>query len=82
MIHDEHVRKDGTLDDTYIETFYQPLEYVVLGGVEPNQYLRIVSDGPGYNVETRLPLATLIAAGLDVTKLPRNPKDEEAGWSQ
>lgn len=39
-IHTDHVRDDGTVDDTPVETFYQPLEYLDVGGEESNRYLR------------------------------------------
>lgn len=54
------VREDGTVEDCFIETFYQPLEYVQQ---DQRGFLCVVSDGPGYNVETRVPFSGLIALG-------------------
>lgn len=51
----KHVRPDGTVDDQVVETYYQEFTRAEIDG----DALRIFSDGPGYDVETRIPIAAL-----------------------
>ena len=57
----DHIRQDGTVDDQHIETYYCPPEDIET--VDEGHYLRVFVDGPGYNIETRLPYEWLIAEG-------------------
>jgi len=58
----DHVRTDGTVDDTQVETFYRPLEYIsVPHPFKP--YLRVVCDDGLTNIETRIPFDLLVRAG-------------------
>lgn len=57
---EDGVREDGTVEDQMFETFYCEVESV---SADERGYLRIVGDHGTYNVEIRVPFATLEGAG-------------------
>jgi hypothetical protein len=49
-INEDHIREDGTIDDTVIETFYHPCTEIV----QADGYLRVTVDEEGCDIETRI----------------------------
>lgn len=64
----DHIRDDGTIDDTFIETYFRPCESIRLVPCDSGPYLRVfIDDGPT-NIETRIPYAWLERAGFIAPK--------------
>jgi hypothetical protein len=62
-LHTDHVTDtEGIVDDTGVETYYRPLEYVSVP-IPFKPYLRVVCDDGPVNIETRIPFSVLIKAG-------------------
>jgi hypothetical protein len=54
------VNMDGTVEGYITETHYTPCESIRRG----EGFLRVVIDGPGYDIETRIPFEFLQNAGF------------------
>ena len=59
----EGIRDDGTVAGHVVETHYMEC----IGAANADGYLRVVIDGPGYNIETRVTLETLKQCGYKQT---------------
>lgn len=57
----DHIRKDGTIDDTIVETHYEPIQAVI--PVPKKAYLRLQCDAGLVDSETRIAYITLEALG-------------------
>jgi hypothetical protein len=68
----DHIRKDGTIDDTVVETYYEPLQNVIQ--VPKKEYIRLQCDAGAVDSETRIAYITLEALGWTRPK----PQKEKA----
>jgi hypothetical protein len=55
------VREDGTVEGWYVETFYAQCQGILTDRAK--QYVRVICELDGYDVETRVLFETLIADG-------------------
>lgn len=70
----DHIREDGTIDDTIVETYFYPLETLI--PEHEKRYIRLLCDAGGFDAETRLAYATLEAMGWTA---PTKKKAEAMG---
>jgi hypothetical protein len=69
-MHEDYIREDGTIEDTVVETYYEPLQLIIVESEK--RYLRLQCDAGGVDSETRLCYDSLINLGW--TPPPEKPK--------
>ena len=77
---DEGVGKDRSIENPYrnVRTYYCPLENIL----ETENYLSIIGNNGGNNVEIRVPIEELVAAGWRAPEKPLADRHAEQAMAE
>lgn len=70
-MHEDYIRDDGTISDTVIETYYEPIKNAIQE--QGKAYIRIQCDANAVDSETRIPHELLINMGWKFIGLSSEP---------